>query len=215
MKTPLAVMATATENLAESAAGPAQPLVEEMRTAVRRLQHLVDNLLGMTRLESGALRLRFDWTDLSDLVNAALEATADARQGRTVQVQLPPSLPLVRLDFALMQQALVNLIHNACQHTPPSAKFTIAAGVDEAVQQIWLAVADDGPGLDAAQLPRLFDKFFRGRPDRAGGLGLGLSIVRGFVEAHGGRVQAENQPGGGARFTVFLPLDRHSSVPPE
>ena len=131
MKTPLAVMATVTENLAETATGPGRPLVEEMRTAVRRLQHLVDNLLGMTRLESGALRLQFDWTDLSDLVNAALEATADARQGRAVQVQLPPDLPLVRLDFGLMQQALVNLIHNACHHTPPTAGIILTAGVDE------------------------------------------------------------------------------------
>ncbi|HUJ43716.1 MAG TPA: sensor histidine kinase KdpD [Opitutaceae bacterium] len=215
MKTPLAVLASATDNIAGAATGPAAPLVEEMRTAVRRLQHLVDNLLGMTRLEAGALRLRFDWTDLTDLVNAALEATADARQGRAVQMQLPPDLPLVRLDFGLMQQALANLILNACQHTPPSARIMLSAGVDEAAPQVWLAVDDDGPGLDAGQLPRLFDKFFRGRPDRAGGLGLGLSIVRGFVEAHGGRVQAENRPGGGARFTVFLPLDRHGNVPPE
>ncbi|HZL47113.1 MAG TPA: sensor histidine kinase KdpD [Opitutaceae bacterium] len=215
MKTPLAVMATVADNLADAAAGPVKPLVEEMRTAVRRLQHLVDNLLGMTRLESGALRLRFDWTEVADLVNAALEATADSRQGRAVQVQLPPHLPLVRLDFGLMQQALVNLIHNACHHTPAAARIVVTAGVDEAAQQVWIAVDDDGPGLDAAQLPRLFDKFFRGRPDQAGGLGLGLSIVRGFVEAHGGRVQAENRPAGGARFSIFLPLDHPGSVPPE
>jgi len=214
MKTPLAVMATAADNLA-GATGPAKPLVDEMRTAVRRLQHLVDNLLGMTRLESGGLRLRFDWTDVADLANAALETTAEARQGRPVEVRLPPELPLVWVDFGLIQQALVNLIHNACQHTPPAARIVLSAGVDAAARQVWMAVDDDGPGLDPAHLPRVFDKFFRGNPGRAGGLGLGLSIVRGFVEAHGGRVQAENRPGGGARFTLFLPLSQHGSVPAE
>jgi len=169
----------------------------------------------MTRLESGGLRLRFDWTDVADLANAALETTAEARQGRPVEVRLPPELPLVWVDFGLIQQALVNLIHNACQHTPPAARIVLSAGVDAAARQVWMAVDDDGPGLDPAHLPRVFDKFFRGNPGRAGGLGLGLSIVRGFVEAHGGRVQAENRPGGGARFTLFLPLSQHGSVPAE
>jgi len=213
MKTPLAVMLTATESLDTGAAGPAKVVVGELRTAVRRLRRLVDNLLDMTRLESGTLRLRLDWTDLSDLVNAALEATADMRQARPVHVDLPAGLPLVRLDFALLQQALVNLIHNACVHTPPGAGIAFTAGV--ASGQVWLAVADDGPGFSEAQLPHLFDKFYRGQPDKAGGLGLGLSIVRGFVEAHGGRVEAANRPGGGACFTLFLPFDRHGSVPPE
>ncbi len=213
MKTPLAVMMTATENLEAGTTGPAQAVAGELRTAVRRLRRLVDNLLDITRLESGALRLHLDWTDLSDLVNAALEATADLRQNRPLRLELPPGLPLVRLDFALMQQALVNLIHNACAHTPPGTAITLTAGVTSG--QVWLAVSDNGAGLNEAQLPHLFDKFYRGQPDKAGGLGLGLSIVRGFVEAHNGRVEASNRPGGGACFTMFLPFDRHGSVPPE
>jgi two-component system sensor histidine kinase KdpD len=100
-------------------------------------------------------------------------------------------------------------------HTPATAAITLAAGVDEPARQIWMAVADNGPGLRADQQDRLFDKFYRGDPGRTGGLGLGLSIARGFAEAHGGRVEARNQPGGGARFTIFLPLERPASVPPE
>jgi two-component system sensor histidine kinase KdpD len=209
LKTPLAVIAAATENLADG------PLVAEIRTAAQRLQRLVNNLLDMTRLESGKLRLRRDWCDPADLINAAREETADAWRGRTVRMELPAGLPLVRADAGLIQQALANLIHNACVHTPPTAAITLAAGADESARQVWIRVADNGPGLRPEQRDRLFDKFFRGEPGRAGGLGLGLSIARGFVEAHGGRIAAENQAGGGARFTIFLPWERPATVPSE
>jgi two-component system sensor histidine kinase KdpD len=215
LKTPLAIIGSAAESLAAQAAAPGRPLVQEIRTAVQRLQRLVNNLLDTTRLESGVLRPQLDWCDLSDLVNTTLRATAEATQGRTIRVHLPPGLPLVRFDFELLQQALANLIHNACQHTPPAAEIGLAAGVDEAAGRVWLEVTDGGPGLREEQRPHLFNKFVRGQPGRAGGLGLGLSIVKGFVEAHGGRVTAENRPGGGARFVVFLPLDVHGSVPAE
>ena len=112
LKTPLTVIASAAENLADG------PLVAEIRTATQRLQRLVNNLLDMTRLESGALRLRRDWCDPADLINAAREATADAWRGRDVRTELPAGLPLVRADSGLIQQALANLIHNACVHTP-------------------------------------------------------------------------------------------------
>jgi two-component system sensor histidine kinase KdpD len=209
LKTPLAVIAAAAENLTDA------PLVEEIRTAVQRLQRLVNNLLDMTRLEAGELRLRRDWCDPADLINAAREATADAWRGRTVRMELAADLPLVRADAGLIQQALANLIHNACVHTPPTGAISLAAGVNESAQQVWISVADHGPGLRPDQRDRLFDKFFRGDPARAGGLGLGLSIARGFVEAHGGRIVADNLPGGGARFTIFLPWERPASIPPE
>jgi two-component system sensor histidine kinase KdpD len=209
LKTPLTVIASAAENLADG------PLVAEIRTATLRLQRLVNNLLDMTRLESGMLRLRRDWCDPTDLINAAREATADAWRGRDVRTELPAGLPLVRADAGLIQQALANLIHNACVHTPPTATIMLSAGADETAHEIWMAVADSGPGLRADQQGQLFDKFFRGDPGRAGGLGLGLSIARGFAEAHGGRVEAGNQPAGGSRFAIFLPLERPASVPPE
>jgi len=209
LKTPLTVIASAVENL------PDGPLVAEIRTAAQRLQRLVDNLLDMTRLDSGMLRLRRDWCDPTDLINAAREATADAWRGRDMRTELPAGLPLVRADAGLIQQALANLIHNACVHTPSTATIMLSAGADEAAHEIWMAVADSGPGLRADQQGRLFDKFFRGDPSRAGGLGLGLSIARGFAEAHGGRVEASNQPTGGARFAIFLPIERPASIPPE
>ncbi len=215
LKTPLAVIAATAEQLAGPGPSDRPSLLGELQTAVRRLQRLVNNLLDMTRLEAGALKPRLEWTDLHDLVNAAVAATREAAAGRSVAVQLPPDLPLVRLDFALIEQALVNLMHNACVHTPAAAAIALSAGVDEGAGEVWLAVSDTGPGLPAEAAGRIFDKFFRGRPDRAGGLGLGLSIVRGFVEAHGGRVEARNQPEGGARFAIYLPFDRPADVPSE
>jgi two-component system sensor histidine kinase KdpD len=215
LNTPLAVIASAVENLPGHLAPAGRPLVHEIQVAVQRLQRLVNNLLNTTRLEAGVLRPQRDWCDLSDLVNTTLRITAPATRDRAIRVRLPPGLPLVRFDFELMQQTLANLIHNACQHTPPAVEVTLSAGVDEPAGLVWLEVADDGPGLRDDQRPQLFNKFVRGQPGRVGGLGLGLSIVKGFVEAHGGRVAAENRPGGGARFVVFLPLDAHGNVPSE
>src|SRR5258708_1490949 len=213
LKTPLAVIASAAENLTLTVA--AKSLVSEIQTAVQRLQRLVNNLLDMTRLESGSLRPRLDWTDINDLVNAAVEATREAWQGRIVHSQLPAGLPFVRLDFALIEQALVNLIHNACHYTPPNAEITISAGLLETKKEIWISVSDTGPGLQDDQKARVFEKFFRGQPEKAGGLGLGLSIVRGFVEVHGGHVTVKNLPSAGACFTIVLPFNQHGSVPDE
>lgn len=214
LKTPLAVIASAAESL-QAATGPADPaLAGEIHVAAQRLRRLVTNLLDTTRLDAG-VRAQLDWCDAADLVNAALKSIADVRAGRTVHVRLDPGLPLVHGDSDLLQQALVNLMHNACRHAPPPAEITVSAGVNESNQRIWLAVSDTGPGLSEDLRARLFERFFRGQPNRAGGLGLGLSIARGFVEAHGGSLTAENQPGGGARFVILLPLEQHDSVPAE
>ena len=215
LKTPLAVIASAAESLRATMPAEGQPLVGEIHLASERLRRLVVNLLDTTRLESGGLNAQLDWCDLADLVNAALKITAHVRAGRTVQVRLPPDLPLVRCDFDLMLQALANLLHNACHHTPPTAEVIVSAGVGPAADRVWLAVADTGPGLREDQAARLFERFFRGQPKKAGGIGLGLSIARGFVEAHGGTLTAANRPEGGALFTISLPLDRHDSIPGE
>jgi two-component system sensor histidine kinase KdpD len=116
---------------------------------------------------------------------------------------------LVRLDFSLIQHALANLLLNAATHTPAGTAIEVTA--QRAEQDLVLSVADRGPGIAPANLPRIFDKFFRAPGAPAGGSGLGLTIVKGFVEAHGGSVSAENRPGGGAVFTIRLP---QSAKPP-
>lgn len=216
LKTPLAVITGSTEALLAAPSGPhSASLTREIDSAARRLQRLVNNLLDVTRLESGALRPRLDWCDLRDIINAALDATADLRREHPTTVNLPDDLPPVRGDFALLEQAVFNLLHNAAAHTPAGTAIEVTAHIDTLDREAWITVADRGPGLSAAHAARIFDRFARGNPARAGGLGLGLSIVRGFAEAHGGRVEASDNPGGGARFTLHVPWTPHDSIPAE
>jgi two-component system sensor histidine kinase KdpD len=120
-----------------------------------------------------------------------------------VKLDLPAAPLLVRLDFSLMQHALGNLILNAANHTPADTAIEISAQLADEV--LSLSVADHGAGIPPEWLPRIFEKFFRAPTAPTGGSGLGLTIVKGFVEAHGGSIAAENRAGGGARFTIKLP----------
>jgi two-component system sensor histidine kinase KdpD len=183
--------------------------------ATRRLNRLVNNLLDQTRLESGALRPRLDWCDGQDLVNAAIDGVSDSLSGHPFETSIPRDLPLFRADAALMEQVIANLLLNSALHTPPGTEIFLAAGVDRAKSRIYFTVADRGPGLPAAMRGRLFQKFQRGDAAKAGGLGLGLSIIRGFVTAQGGDVVAGENPGGGAVLTVYLPYTAHGNVPAE
>lgn len=213
LKTPLAVVTGSADALATAPAAQAPALAAEIGTAARRLQRLVNNLLDVTRLESGALRPRLDWCDPRDLANAALDATADIRRDHPTTVALPADLPPVRADFALIEQALANLLHNAAAHTPPGTVITLSVAHDPAARELSFTVADTGPGLEPAQAARLFDRFARGHPERAGGLGLGLSIVKGFAEAHAGRVTHAPQHPAGARFTLTLRCEPPPAAP--
>ena len=215
LKTPLAVLGAAAENLADADPATRSNLALEIRTATRRLNRLVNNLLDQTRLESGALQPRLDWCDAHDLVNAALDGVRDSLPPHPFECAIPDDMPLFRADTALMEQVIANLLLNAAHHTPAATPIFLAAGVDFARAQVFFTVADRGPGLPQTMRDRLFQKFQRGDAARAGGLGLGLSIIRGFVVAQGGEIVAGENPGGGAVFTVYLPYVPHGQVPLE
>ena len=170
-----------------------------------RLNRFVGNLLDMTRLEAGALKLKQVPSDVQDLIGCALAALEPQLGTRKVEVRYPPDLPEVRLDMALMTQVLVNLIDNALKHAPGDSGIEIAAGLSDG--SLTLEVSDHGPGVPQADLKRIFDKFYRiPVPEGAGGTGLGLSICKGIVQAHGGSIMAENRSGGGLRVIVTLPV---------
>ena len=205
LRTPLAVITSSLENLGGAAGELRESLIAEGRAAARRLNRLVGNLLDQTRLESGALRPRLDWCDARDLINAALDGVRDELAGHPLEVILADDMPPIRADFALMEQALANLLFNASRHTPAGTPVFLTAGIERGGTRAFFTVADRGPGFPLAMRERLFKKFERGDAARAGGLGLGLSIVRGFVVAQGGDIVVGENPGGGAVFTIYLP----------
>jgi two-component system sensor histidine kinase KdpD len=215
LKTPLAVLSSAVENLSSADDATRSELAHEIKTATRRLNRLVGNLLDQTRLESGALRPHLDWCDGHDLVNAAIDGVSEALDGHRFEYDIPGDLPLFKADAALMEQVIANLLLNAALHTPPGTEIFLTAGVDRGKSRIYFTVADHGPGLPATMRDRLYQKFQRGDAAKAGGLGLGLSIIRGFITAQGGDVVAGENPGGGAVLTVYLPFTEHGSVPQE
>lgn len=183
----------------------------EILLAARRLRRLVKNLLDVSRLESGALKPKLDWCDLGDVIEGALAATREARRNHPVSVSLPPDYPLVKADFSLMEQVLVNLLLNACVHTPEGTSVTLQGGTDSARGQVWLDIHDMGPGIPPERAETIFERF---RTTRPGGLGLGLPIVRGFMEAQRGAVSLV-PVSAGTCFRLVLPLVEHDSVPEE
>jgi two-component system sensor histidine kinase KdpD len=168
------------------------------------LNRLTGNMLDMTRLESGHVRPKLNECDVSDLVHVTVAETERLLAQRSVTVEIAEGLPIVQMDFVLMQQALANLLSNAALHTPPGTEVRVSALVEKG--NLVIEVADRGPGMPPASIVRVFEKFYRGPNAGTGGTGLGLSLVKGFVEAQGGAVAARNRPGGGAVFSIRLPL---------
>ncbi|MDA8418429.1 MAG: sensor histidine kinase KdpD [Desulfobacteraceae bacterium] len=172
-----------------------------------RLNRFVGNLLDMTRLEAGAMSLKIEDCDIQDLVGCALTALEHRLGGRKVQVGMPQPSPIAALDMGLMTQVLVNLLDNSLKYSPANSPLTINVQSDE--NWLRLELLDQGPGVAPHDLKRIFDKFYRiPIPEGAGGTGLGLSICKGVVEAHHGRIRAENRPGGGLKITIKLPLQQ-------
>jgi two-component system sensor histidine kinase KdpD len=208
MKTPLAAIAGSAEGLMDeslvSHPGVRAQLARDVYGASQRLTRLVENLLDMTRLESGLIRPRLDWCDVGDILRAAVRKVDAFSQSHPISIDIQNDLPLVRLDYGLMEQSVINILQNAVLYSPPGKAITLTASVID--QECVITVRDGGPGLPPGNEEKVFEKFYRVPGTPAGGTGLGLSIVRGFVEAHKGSVVARNVPGGGAEFSLRLPL---------
>jgi len=215
-RTPLSSILGSATSLSEYGdklpAGERASLLGDIMGEARHLDEMVRNLLAITRIDAGALELRRDWTDVAEIVDRVVSAARRRAPDHMVTVSLPPSLPLIKADALLLEQAIGNVVGNALRHTPAGTHVGIAAAVE--ASRLMVTVTDDGPGIAADVLPRIFDKFVRGAPttpraDAGESTGLGLAITKGIVEAHGGTVAAASPvaDGHGARISLALPLE--------
>lgn len=215
LRTPLASITGVLSSLKEAAratgeypgmdAATRAELIDTALDEAGRLNRLVANLLDMTRLEAGMIHLKREPCDLQDLIGSALSRQAERLAKRVLQVEVAEALPMVALDFVLMNQVLINLLDNAVKYSPPGTTIHVEARLDP--EGVRISVEDDGMGIPPEDLEHVFDKFFRvQRRDGVSGTGLGLSICKGIVEAHDGRIWAENLPGGGTAVRLVLPV---------
>jgi two-component system sensor histidine kinase KdpD len=222
LRTPLSAITGASSTLIETRDQLAPPARAEMLQTIydeaERMERLINNLLEMTRLESGELVVKQDWVPLAELIGSALTRLDRALQARDVRIDVPRNLPLAFIDSVGIEQVLVNLIDNALQYTPAGTAIDITARAETG--NLTVEVADRGPGLHPGTENRVFEKFFRShcqRPERGRGIGLGLAICRAIVEAHGGTITAANRVGGdgavvGAVFRFTLPQRKEPPV---
>jgi two-component system sensor histidine kinase KdpD len=220
LRTPLATITGVLSSLLEFNKAPNFPgklapadqvdLIEAGWEESQRLNRLVENLLDMTRLESGTLTLHRQGTDIQDLIGASLAQISDQLRDREVNVNIPEDLPSVSIDFVLVQQVLINLLDNAVKYSPPSSPIDLQADLEE--DHVEIKISDRGLGIPGEDLGRVFDKFYRvQRNDSVSGTGLGLAICKGIVEVHGGRIFAELREGSGTTMHIWLPIEGKSA----
>jgi two-component system, OmpR family, sensor histidine kinase KdpD len=214
LRSPLTAITTAGSTLGLGVVTEAEraELIEVIETESARLAKLVDDLLDLSRIESGAVAPQADWCDLHDVVaSAAAHASGD----HPIEFQLPGDLPLVRADAAQLERVFSNLIENAVKFSPSGAPVRISGGASAG--RVAVRVADHGSGIPRRYRSQVFEPFFRGRGEAGAGSGLGLAICRGFVEANGGRIVLQTGRDTGTSFTVSFPVvrqpaDAHDTV---
>jgi len=217
LRTPLAaIKGSASSLLAGGTAmskADERELLEAIDSEADRLSRLVNNLLDLSRVEAGALHVESGLYSIAEVVNAAATGLGERLAVHPLTLDLPADLPLVPLDYVLIQQVISNLLDNAARYTPAGTPITVAARLES--DDLLVSVEDAGPGLPAEELAHIFDRFYRVQSSKGGrqGMGIGLTLARGFVEAHDGRMWASNRPGGGLRVSFSLPLVGDPSPP--
>ncbi|NMC32755.1 MAG: DUF4118 domain-containing protein [Veillonellaceae bacterium] len=219
LRTPLSSIIGSVSTLLESEAlyssQDRHDLLVNIQDGAHRMDRVVANLLDSARLESGMAHLKLDWCDLEDVIGAALHRLKDLIANRTIRFNGSSCVAMIHADSVLLEQVMINLIDNSLKYSAPDSPIDIA--VAAVPGKFSITVADRGLGIPPDELPHIFDKFYRIRLPayRVDGIGLGLSICRGIIEAHGGEIQAQNRPGGGTIMTVSLPAPSDQPTPIE
>lgn len=228
LKTPIATIVGATDNLLSGSSKLSEEnkleLVENISVASLRLNQQVENLLSMSRLESGFIQPKKDWTDINELVYDVVHRLEQQLKNHPLHINIDEKLPFYKLDYGLVEQVLYNLLYNAAIYTPEYGEIFLTAknNTDKVYRMdtssaehsvlkkesntLVIIIEDRGPGFPLSEIEKVFDKFYRLDNTKTGGTGLGLSIVKGFTEAHNGSVTLENVPHG-ARFTIEIPAE--------
>jgi two-component system sensor histidine kinase KdpD len=209
LRTPITTILGATDNLLANKSSTSdkdkEELLQGISTAALRLNQQVENLLSMSRLESGVFKIKPDWVDVRELIYTTVQRLEPGISKYRLSIFIPETMPLVKLDVGIMEQVLYNLLNNILQHTPEGTDIIVNANYDD--NELMLSISDTGKGFPEAEIHRVFDKFYRVNGSKPGGTGLGLSIVKGFVEAHHGTVTLRNLPLSGAEFTITIPSE--------
>ncbi len=208
LKTPISAIIGAVDTIKENemvlSEANKSELLSEISIAGLRLNKEVENLLNMSRLESGSIKLKLDWSDINEIIHMVISKLDEKLTNHEIIFETNESLPLLKIDGLLIEQVLYNIIHNAILYTPKGTIITVKVNIQNEVCEI--EVIDNGPGFPESELPKVFKMFYRLPHHKTGGSGLGLSIAKGFVEAHSGTILLKSKEGQGARFTINLPV---------
>jgi two-component system, OmpR family, sensor histidine kinase KdpD len=209
LRTPISTIIGAVDTIKESgdklSVSSHSELLSEIEIAVMRLDRQVENLLNMSRLETGMLKPHFNWCDINELVYDVIHKIAPAPCDHQIFFTPNASLPLFKMDSGLIEDVLLNLIQNAIQYTPVHSEIIITTNLAD--EDCNIEISDNGKGIPEEELKSIFDKFYRLPHSKTGGTGLGLSIAKGFVEAHNGTLTAKKNKAGGATFIIQIPAE--------
>lgn len=205
LKTPIATIIGSTDALQSNTVmsqNQKEKLLEEISIASLRLNNQVENLLNMSRLESGVIIPKKDWLDINEIVYEVIRTLKTKSYSQKIIVISSENLPLFKLDYGLTEHIIYNILNNAIIYTPEKSTITVDLSLVDDILQI--IILDEGKGFPEDEIALVFDKFYRLKNTRSGGSGLGLSIVKGFVEAQQGTIVLENRVEGGAKFTIKM-----------